>query len=115
MKEKNTKMIIDLEYLRGVIDGDKEFENELKEVFFDNAQKNINSLQDAIDKKDNNLWYMSAHAFKGASGSIGAFDLAKVLEIAQRSFEDSSENKIQILSKVKSEFALVKDLFEKGI
>lgn len=108
-------MIIDLEYLKGIIDGDKEFEKELKEVFFDNAQKNISSLQEAIDKKDNNMWYMSAHAFKGASGSIGAFDLAKVLEFAQRNFEDTSENKTQILNKVKSEFALVKQLLEKGI
>ncbi len=64
-------------------------------------------MEDAIKDGDNNFWYMAAHAFKGASASIGAFDLSKVLEHAQRHPEDNIEQKSDILKKIRDEFQLV--------
>jgi HPt (histidine-containing phosphotransfer) domain-containing protein len=52
---------------------------------------------------------MAAHAFKGASASIGAFDLSKILEYAQKNPDDLSEKKEITLLAIKQEFALVSD------
>ena len=95
---------IDLEFLRGIIDNDKEFEKELFEIFVDNAKKNINKLVEAISADDNNAWYMASHAFKGAATSVGAFNLAEILENAQQSPEENSSAKRKILEKIKDDF-----------
>jgi HPt (histidine-containing phosphotransfer) domain-containing protein len=98
--EKNQKAI-DMEFLRSVIDNDIEFEKELFKIFSENAQRNVTKMEDAIKENDNNSWYMASHAFKGASASIGAFDLSKLLEHAQKNPEDNAEKKMAILNQVK--------------
>jgi HPt (histidine-containing phosphotransfer) domain-containing protein len=111
-KNKIIDQVFDLEYLKSIIDDDQEFKKELFEIFFDNAQKNILKLQEAIDNKDKNLWYMKSHAFKGASASIGAFELAKILDHAQKNFEDSDQNKSIILDKIQEELTNVKEFYK---
>lgn len=103
------KQAIDTEFLRSIIDNDVEFEKELFAIFVENAKRNIVKMEDAIKDVDNNSWYMASHAFKGASASIGAFDLSKTLEYAQRHPEDNNDQKNEILSKVREEFKLVLD------
>ncbi len=98
---------IDTEFLRSVIDNDEEFERELFKIFVDNAFRSINKMADAIKDSDNNSWYMAAHAFKGASASIGAFDLSRVLEEAQKHPENNLEKKTEILNRIREEFDLV--------
>lgn len=115
MENNNRKRAIDTEFLRSVIDDDKEFEKELFAIFSENAHRNITKMEDAIKDGDNNSWYMASHAFKGASASIGAFDLSKVLEYAQKHPEDNSEGKSEILKKVREEFALVLDFINEEI
>jgi hypothetical protein len=46
---------------------------------------------------------------KGACGSIGAFDLAKIFELAQKNSESNLEKKQDILTKIKQEYQLVID------
>lgn len=101
---QDKKQAIDTEFLRSVIDNDAEFEKELFAIFIENANRNIGKMEDAINDGDNNSWYMASHAFKGASASIGAFDLSKVLEHAQRHPEDNIEQKSEILKKIREEF-----------
>lgn len=115
MENNNRKRAIDTEFLRSVIDDDKEFEKELFAIFSENAHRNITKMEDAIKDGDNNSWYMASHAFKGASASIGAFDLSKVLEYAQKHPEDNIEGKNEILKKVREEFALVLDFINEEI
>jgi HPt (histidine-containing phosphotransfer) domain-containing protein len=115
MENNTRKRAIDTEFLRSVIDDDKEFEKELFAIFSENAHRNITKMEDAIKDGDNNSWYMASHAFKGASASIGAFDLSKVLEYAQKHPEDNSEGKSEILKKVREEFALVLDFINEEI
>ncbi len=103
------KRAIDIEFLRSVIEDDREFEKELFAIFTENAQRNLVKMEEAIAKSDNNAWYMAAHAFKGASASIGAFDLSKSLEYAQRHPEDNMADKNNILQKIRDEFRLVVD------
>lgn len=106
---------IDLEFLRGIIENDKEFERELFEIFVENAKKNIEKLEEAIVASDNDSWYMAAHAFKGAATSVGAFNLAESLETAQQSPDESTAIKKNILKNIKDDFELVLNFIHKNI
>ena len=115
MTKKTISQVLDLEYLKSIIEDDKEFEQELFKIFIENSQRNITKLEESIESNDKNSWYMASHAFKGASASIGAFELAKTLEHAQKNIEDSNENKKQLLDKIKEELELVKEFLKSGI
>lgn len=107
MSEQNKA--IDVEFLRSVIDDDREFEKELLTIFLENANRNIVKMEDALKAQDNNAWYMAAHAFKGAAASIGAFNLSQMLEYAQKHPEENDDQKGKIVSDVKREFDLVNE------
>lgn len=103
---------IDTKFLMEIVSGDKEFEKELFTIFVDNANRNFSKMEESIKNQDNNAWYMAAHAFKGASASIGAFDLSKLLEHAQQFPEESFEEKKELMRKIREEFALVVDFIK---
>ena len=107
------KEVIDLEFLRSVIENDREFEKELFAIFTENAHSNILRMTKAIEEPAKNDWYMSAHAFKGAAASIGAFRLSEMLEYAQKHPDEEADKKKVILQKIKDEFVLVLE-FIKG-
>lgn len=108
-----TNQAIDTEFLRSIIENDKEFEKELFDIFTENANRNIIKMETAIKNADTNSWYMASHAFKGAAASIGAFDLSKTLEYAQKHPEDSVALKEDTMKKVKDEFNLVLEFIAK--
>lgn len=110
-----TNKAIDTDFLRSVIDNDVEFEKELFSIFIENANRNINKMEDSIKDGDNNSWYMASHAFKGSSASIGAFDLSKVLENAQRNPEGTNEEKTEILKQIREEFKNVSDFISQEL
>ena len=101
------KKAIDVEFLRSIIENDFEFERELFSIFLENANRNIEKMEDSVKNSDDNAWYMAAHAFKGASASVGAFDLSKILEYAQKHPEENFEQKTTLLKKIKEEFSQV--------
>ena len=101
---ENKKKAIDVAFLRSVIEDDRDFERELFAIFTENAQRNLVKMDEAIKNVDSNSWYMAAHAFKGAAASIGAFELSKALEYAQRHPEDNNEEKQKVLTRIKEEF-----------
>jgi len=103
----NNKIAIDLKYLRNVIEDDRELEKELFIMFIENGKKNIQKMDKSISENNSNDWYMASHAFKGASSSIGAFDLSRALEIAQHSYLDDQQRKNEILATIKKEFDYV--------
>ncbi len=103
----DNKKAIDVDFLRSIIENDIEFEKELFAIFTDNAKRNIEKMEEAIRSANDNSWYMASHAFKGASASIGAFELSKILEYAQKHPEENYEQKTQLLNKVKEELAMV--------
>ncbi len=106
---------IDLEFLRGIIDNDKQFEKELFEIFVDTAKRNIEKLEDSIESGDSNSWYMASHAFKGAATSVGAFTLAEILEKAQQSPEENRTVKKNVLAKIKTDFDEVLDFIKNNL
>lgn len=113
--DQKSKKAIDVDFLRSIIENDFEFERELFSIFLENANRNIEKMEDAIKNSDDNAWYMAAHAFKGASASIGAFDLSKILEYAQKHPEENFEQKTTLLKKVKEEFVNVDDFIREEL
>ncbi len=103
---------IDVEFLRNVIDNDREFEKELFAIFTENAARNIQKMEEAMNKNDNNAWYMASHAFKGAAASIGAFNLSKLLEYAQKHSDENAAAKADVVQKVRAEFKLVQEFID---
>jgi HPt (histidine-containing phosphotransfer) domain-containing protein len=103
MTQKKITEVLDLEYLNSIIEDDKEFEKELFKIFIENSLKNIIKLEEAIANNDVNSWYMASHGFKGASSSIGAFELARNLDLAQKNLEETPERKKQMIIKIKEE------------
>ena len=100
---KNSDNPVDVEFLNNIVDGDKEFEHELYEIFIENSAQYLDKMQESLKSGDCNAWYMSSHAFKGASASIGFFPLSRVLETAQKSFESDAATKEGILAEAKQE------------
>lgn len=107
MENNQNKKAVDVEFLRNIIENDIEFEKELLTIFLENAHRNLVKMEDAMTSEDNNSWYMAAHAFKGASASIGAFNLSQLLEYAQKHPEENLEKKNKTLTDIKDEFKLV--------
>lgn len=103
---------IDIDFLRKAIGDDKNFEKELFEIFLETSKYNLSKLETAINSGDSNSWYMAAHALKGSSASIGAFNLSKVMEIAQKSADNNSESKTKMFEDIKSEFVKVEDFIK---
>lgn len=103
----NKEKAIDTDFLREIVGEDKDFEKELFSIFSDNAHRNFIRMEESIKNQDNNTWYMAAHAFKGASASIGAFGLSRLLEYAQQFPEESSVKKTELMKKIHEEFSFV--------
>lgn len=109
------KTPIDVDFLRSVTSNDSEFEKELFKIFIDNANRNIEKMEKSYDPERYNFWYMAAHAFKGSAASIGAFELSKILEHAQKSSEDTPQVKAEIVQKIKEEFAIVEKFINENL
>ena len=106
---------IDIDFLQSIVDNDFDFQKELFSIFIENAERNVAKMEEALSNLDNNSWYMSAHAFKGAAASIGAFKLSKVLEYAQKHPEDSLEVKNEIIEKVREELEYALEFIDSKI
>lgn len=115
MEYNQTKRSIDTGFLRAIIDNDKDFERELFNIFTENAHRNIIKMEQSMGESDYNSWYMAAHAFKGAAASIGAFELAKILEYAQKHPEESREQKEQLIAQVREEMNHVLDFINQEL
>jgi HPt (histidine-containing phosphotransfer) domain-containing protein len=106
---------LDMEFLRQVTGSDIEFEKELFLIFLESSRNNLEKMEKSIADKNDTNWHLAAHSFKGASASIGAFDLSKTLELAQYHPKGLFEEKAALLKKIQTEFDLVTDFINKQI
>jgi len=68
---------VDLEALRGLTDGDVEFERELIATFIESGDKNLAEILTALGVQDYETIARRAHSLKSASANIHAHTLAK--------------------------------------
>jgi histidine phosphotransfer protein HptB len=62
---------INLEHLRQLSDGDKEFELELLQVFVEDTHSHLEAAKVAIATNDCETLAREVHQIKGASGNVG--------------------------------------------
>lgn len=74
---------IDLERIEDATGGDKEFLQELVEIYLDDTDLRVKELTEELSKPDAEAFGRTAHKVKGSSanmGAIGLMDLAHKLE-----------------------------------
>lgn len=74
---------IDLERIEDATGGDKEFLQELVEIYLDDTDLRVKELTEELNKPDAEAFGRTAHKVKGSSanmGAIGLMDLAHKLE-----------------------------------
>ena len=105
--DSKKRVIVNMDFFKDITMGDYEFEKDLLMIFKDSSEKNIKKMEDAIRDSDNQSWCMACHAFKGGANSIGASDLAAILEHGQKNPKESDQEKTELLKKAKAEFEIV--------
>jgi len=73
-------IVLDCEHLSGFTGGDPEFECQILDIFADNAPGYL----DTLFAEPNDEWKMCAHKLKGAARSIGAWQMARAAERAEK-------------------------------
>lgn len=73
-------VILDVAHLSGFTGGDPDFESHILGIFVDNAPGYLQAL--ASIEEDG--WKTTAHKLKGAARSIGAWNLARAAERAEK-------------------------------
>ena len=104
---------VNLDHLHSFTGGDEPADRELINVFVDQSDINIQTLEDNVVDGENMVWSESAHMLKGGAGAIGANHLASLCASAQKQFVASSEERRALLDKIKKEYQVVKDHLKK--
>ncbi|MBW2737701.1 MAG: response regulator [Deltaproteobacteria bacterium] len=106
--------VFDRTALLNRVGGDKDFCQEIIGMFLNDVPEQIESLENAISKKDSAIVDRQAHTLKGASGNVGAIslqDAAMHLEMAGKNRDLSRAAKM--LNTIKKEFEKVKKAMTK--
>jgi HPt (histidine-containing phosphotransfer) domain-containing protein len=93
--------------------GDAELLVELVELFVDDAQSRLPTLQDAFEKGDAETVERTAHTLKGSSGNMGALRMAEACENLQeigRSRDLSGA--LELIEQLEAEFDRVRKALE---
>lgn len=73
--------VVDVDHLHGFTDGDRALERELAELYLSSADVYLQRLEGALG--DSEGWRRHAHALKGASGNLGAREVAALAAEAE--------------------------------
>lgn len=99
---------IDLSYLTELSQEDASFEQDLFSDFLGSCKNYLAQMEQAVKDSNNDLWYKSAHSLRGASASVGAFDLSKLFDYAQ-----NHKQKLELMKKIEDELKLVSEFIKK--
>lgn len=93
---------IDLDHLDRYTAGDKFLRDEILGIFEEQA-KSWTALLDP--KSDDRTWKDAAHALKGASRGIGAWDVGSLCERAEAYIGDNrdEEKRMEVLSEIRAQ------------
>src|SRR5262249_31762867 len=109
-KEKE-RVPVDMSLLNTFTGGDKETEKEFVQVFVEQSDKNIKSLEASRAEGRGQEWKEAAHMFKGGAAGIGAELLRNLCEKGQHlDFSATAERKV-LFDAILSEYEKVKQYF----
>jgi HPt (histidine-containing phosphotransfer) domain-containing protein len=104
---------VDLALFELLTDGDREFAEELFEMWEGKVQGDLTSLQVALDAEDADTLLHVAHSLKGASANLGAVDVqaaSKTLEFMGRAGDLSKGE--QALESLRGEIAAAMSVYK---
>jgi len=107
----NHKDKFDRQALMENLEGDEALFKELIDIFLDTIPSEIESLKDALNKKDSVMARRYAHSIKGVAGNLKAKALSSIalnIEIAAK--EDDTEKALSLVSNLEEEFHIFKRL-----
>jgi PAS domain S-box-containing protein len=108
-----TEEPVDLSTLLDSVGDDEEVIAQLVDIFLENSRQRVTMLQKAIDSGDTAEIGSQAHAFKGASGSIGAmplFELCRELEMLLK--DGKMMELVRCYRMISAEFERVEEFFK---
>ena len=108
-KPSDEASVFDRAALLNRVGGDKDFCQEIIGMFLQDVPTQIESLENAISKKETALVDRQAHTLKGASGNVGAISLQEAamhLEMAGKNGDLSRAT--EMLNTIKKEFEKLK-------
>ena len=97
--------VVDLDHLQGFTDGDLALERELAELYLSSAGLYLERMSAALE--DPEAWRRHAHALKGASGNLGAREVADLASRAEHRTADRD-----LLDGLEAAVARVRRFFE---
>ncbi len=109
-KEHEEKPIFDRKGLMERILYDKEFFDEIVEIYLEEAPEQIKMLEEYIDKESMGKIEIQAHGFKGASANTGAERVREAaFEVEKAAKEKDNEKIKKYFEKIKKEFEIFKE------
>lgn len=107
-----TEGIVDLTRIQETSDGDLEFESELIDMYFQDAEELLTAIREAAAEGDMNALKTAAHTLKGASANIGAVGIQQdslALETAAAAGEDVNP----LVARLDSRYAATESFLKK--
>lgn len=102
--------IIDLKDVLVRVQNDKELLFEILGIFLEDCPTKIQSIKEAVAKKDFNVIREAAHSMKGASANISAKKINPIfLQIEQMAKNNSLDGIEELLEKLNGAFEELKD------
>jgi len=97
---------VDLEHLHVFTDGDLKEEQELSEMFFEQAFMTLDQLERLCDG-DSQQWKSIAHRMKGSAANFGAAKLAAAAKQAETDYVAAAAEKASMIAQMRSEMQRV--------
>jgi CheY-like chemotaxis protein len=104
----------DLERLHQLSDGNSEFEQELLQLYLDDTQEQIQQLLQANGKQNFLQIERTAHHIRGASASVGAFQLEAISTELEQQAQHLDATSI-LVEQLDQSFKQVQTLFQKKV
>jgi CheY-like chemotaxis protein len=104
---ENDEQAVDMEHLREFTEGDANEESEFFELFLKHSKISISALEESLGNKNDKEWEQAAHKLKGASANLGANRLANHCSAAEKIYDATTQEKVEVLNKIKDELSRV--------
>ncbi|MFZ2620785.1 MAG: ATP-binding protein [Alphaproteobacteria bacterium] len=106
-----TVPLLDIEHLQSFTDGDQKVEQELVQLFYDQANASLEMLSLYTDDAHAEDWKKLAHRLKGSSANLGASRLSAACLQAEQAKAAPEAEKLTLLAAIEGEMNNVRSFF----
>ncbi|MCB9988445.1 MAG: response regulator [Rhodospirillales bacterium] len=114
-KKNSNHHLVNIAHLETFTDGDRDIEQELFDIFCEQAEIALERLTKAQQADDENEWKASAHKFKGAAANLGAERLAALCLEAESGYQESAPRKQEFLAALQGGYGEVQGFLDERV